>query len=136
MTQNQAREIIYQAFVDNWNPSAPEVPFCFANEDFDSSELPEWVRVSVRHSPGGQWTLGPKNSRVYRRRGAVIVEIRSIVDRGLLRLDELTTAARDIYEGENHSQVMFNDGDIFELDPEGQWARGNVSVFFTYDETK
>lgn len=136
MTQNQAREIIYQAFVDGWNPSAPKVPFTFPNEQFDSKGLPEWVKVQVRHGIGGQWTLGPQGGRVYRRRGAVVVEVYAAVDRGLLRLDELTTAARDIFEGKNHSQVMFNDGQILERAPEGQWARGDVSVLFTYDETK
>ncbi len=136
MTQNEAREIIYQAFVDNWDPTAPKVPFTFANEKFDSSRLPEWVKVLVRHGQGGQWTLGQTGDRVYRRRGAVIVEVYTAVDRGLLRLDELTVAARDIFEGKNHSQVMFTDGQVFERAPDGQWARGDVSVFFTYDETK
>lgn len=136
MTQSEARIIIHQAFVDNWSPTAPAVPYTFPNEDFDAKDLPEWVRVGVRHVTGGQWTLGPKGDRVYRRRGAVVVEVYSPVDRGLLRLDELMTAARDIYEGENLSQVMFNDGNATELDPDGTWARGIVSVFFTYDETK
>lgn len=136
MTRNQARERIYRAFVDNWNPSAPRVPFSFPNEDFNSSGLLEWVRVSMLHTEGGQWTLGRKENRVYRRRGAVFIEVYSPVDRGLLRLDELMQAARDIFEGENHEQVMFNDGQALELPVDGQWARGDVSVFFTYDETK
>lgn len=136
MTPNEAREIIHQAFVDNWDPDAPEVPYIFDNEKFDSDELPEWVKVYVRNSPGGQITLGGKTNRVYRRRGAVLVEIHSPVDQGLLRLDELAKAALDIYEGENHSQVMFNNGSVTELPVEGRWARNRVSVFFTYDETK
>lgn len=136
MTQNEARNNIHQAFVDNWNPSAPVVPYCFDNENFDTKSLPEYVHLMVRQGTGGQWTLGKEGGRVYRRRGAVVIEVYSPVDRGLLRLDELTTAARDIFEGENHSQVMFNDGNIFGLKPEGRWARGDVSVFFTYDETK
>lgn len=136
MTANEAREIIYQAFVDSWNPKAPKVPVTFTNERFDSNKVPEFVRVSVRHGPGGQWTLGVEGGRVYRRRGAVVVQVYSSVDRGLLRMDELTTAARDIFEGKTIHQVMFNDGNIFELPPEGEWARGDVSVFFTYDETK
>jgi len=136
MTQDEARAIIHQAFVDNWSPTAPAVPYTFDNRKFDSSNLLEWVSVSVRHGLGGQLTLGPEGGRVYRRRGAVVVEVYSPVDRGLLRLDELTTAARDIYEGKNLSQVMFNDGQILERKPDGKWARGDVSVFFTYDETK
>lgn len=136
MTQDEAREIIYQAFVDNWSPSAPKVPYTFANEKFDASSLREYVEVSVRHGVGGQWTLGRKGGRVYRRRGAVLIEVYSPVDQGLLRLDELTKAARDIYEGENLSQVTFDDGQVLEVPPEGKWARGRVSVFFTYDETK
>ncbi len=136
MTPSEARTIIHQAFVNNWDPSTPAVPYTFANEEFNSSGLPEWVRVLVRHGIGGQWTLGQIGDRVYRRRGAVLVEVYSSVDQGLLRMDELTKAALDIFEGANHSQVMFNDGNIFELPPDGSWARGEVSVFFTYDETK
>jgi len=136
MTTDQARTIIYQEFEDKWNPSAPTVPFCFPNEEFDASDLKEWVRVSVRHALGGQWTLGQSGGRVFRRRGAVYIEVYSPVDRGLLRLDELMSAARDIYEGKNISQVCFNDGQCFELPAEEQWARGDVSVAFWYDETK
>ncbi|MHA1859162.1 MAG: phage tail terminator-like protein [Candidatus Thorarchaeota archaeon] len=136
MTQNEARNIMYQAFIDGWDPSAPAVPYCFANEDFDAKDLLEYVRVSVRHGQGGQWTLGQEGGRVYRRRGVAYVEVYSPVDRGLLRLDELTQAARGIFEGKNLSQVCFNDGQILELPAEGKWARGDVSVAFTYDETK
>jgi hypothetical protein len=136
MTRNQAREIMYQAFIDGWNPTAPKVPYTFDNEAFDAKGLPEYVHLFVRHGTGGQWTLGQKGNRVYRRRGAVVVELYSPVDQGLLRMDELATAARDIFEGENHSQVMFNDGNFLEGKPEGAWARGMVSIFFTYDETK
>jgi len=136
VTQNQARRIIHQAFIDEWDPPAPAVPYSFDNERLETENLDAWVRLTIRNQVGGQWTLGPVGSRVYRRRGAVVVEVHSTVDRGLLRLDELTKAALDLYEGRNLEQVMFNDGTILELSPNGRWARGNVVVNFTYDETK
>lgn len=136
MTENEVHRIIHQAFIDGWNPTGPEVPFVFDNERFDAREPDEFVRVIVRPVPGGQTTLGPVGGRVYRRRGAVLIEVYSPVDRGLLRLDELTRAARDIYEGKTISLVMFNDGNTVSLPPNGRWARGNVLVSFTYDETK
>lgn len=136
MTENEARKIVYQSFVEGWNPVSPEVPFAFDNEAFDARNLSEWVRVSMRASLGGQETLGPKGSRVYRRRGAVLIEVYSPVDRGLLRLDELTRAARDIYEGNNLDQVIFTDAVVTGLPPSGQWARSTVLVSYYYDETK
>lgn len=134
VTSNEARKAIYQAFKDSWNPSDPSVPYAFENEALAESD--EWVRVLIRSIDGGQITLGPVGSRVYRRRGAVVVEVASAVDRGLLRLEELTTAARDIFEGKTIDGVAFNDGNILDRPPNGRWAMADVVVAFTYDETK
>lgn len=136
MTANQARKIIYQEFLDEWDPPSPAVPIVFDNELMDADETPEWVRLRVVHTPGGQHTLGAPGGRIYRRRGAVVIEIFSAVNQGLLRLDELGAAALSIFEGQTLSQVMFNDGMYRELPSDGQWAKGEVSVLFTYDETK
>lgn len=133
MNENEARAILYQEFRDNWNPS---IPYTFDNESFDADGVPEWVRLTVRHTPGGQHTLGAPGHRRFRRRGLVIVQVFVPVDRGLLRCDELAKAARDIFEGKTLSGVMLHDGNYREVGPDRQWFQGNVTVDFSFDETK
>jgi hypothetical protein len=135
VTENEARAIIYQAFVDDWG-SLTE--YAFDNEAFNPEGLEEWVRLTVRQSTGGQHTLGAPGGRRYRRRGLVFVQVFAPVDKGLQRFDELARAARDIFEGKTLSLVEFYDGNIREIgkDPNGPWFSGNVSVVFSFDETK
>jgi hypothetical protein len=136
MTENEARAILYDAFRDTWPSSFPTVPYTLDNEQFISDGVAEWVSMVVRHGVAGQETLGAIGDRVYQRRGLVIVQLFVAVDRGLLRLDELGRAARDIFEGKTLSQVRCYNGQYRELGKEGQWMRGNVSVAFSYDEHK
>lgn len=133
MTENEARAILYQEFLDNWNPL---IPHTFDNEGFNADGIPEWVRLTVRHTPGGQHTLGALGHRRFRRRGLVIVQVFVPVDRGLLRCDELAAAARDIFEGKTLSGVMLHDGNYREVGPDRQWFQGNITVDFSFDETK
>jgi hypothetical protein len=136
MTRNEARSIIHQEFKDNWSVT-PAVPYVFDNEDKDTDGLAEWIHVSVQHFPtGGQITLGALGNRIFRRRAVVRVQVYAAVDRGLLRLDELTTAVRDIFEAKTISQVMFHDSNIIENGREDNWEKGTVNIFFTYDETR
>jgi hypothetical protein len=136
-TSNESRAIVYSEFVTNW-PSAlsPTVPHTFDNEAFDSDGLSEWVRLIVRQTGGGQYTLGAAGTRVFRRRAAVLVELYVAVDSGLQRMDELARAAREIFEAKTISQVAFYDGDYRELSPLDGWMRGLVTVSFDYDEQK
>lgn len=137
MSPNDAREVIYTAFKAGWEAAYPTVPYTFPNEAFDSNGKSEWVRISVLHgNEGGQYTLGGIGNRVFRRRGTVIMEIYSAVDRGLLRQDELQKTARDLFEGKTVNGVAFIDGDTFEGGPYLNWWRGSVRVAFDYDEVK
>ena len=140
MTPNEAREIIYQYFVDNWAPPNPAVPYTFDSESYDATGKVEYVNPYVRQSGGGQQTLGPSGQREFRRRGFVLIRVFVLADRGLLRLDELGKTALDLYEGKTIDQVMFHDGQYRERPEEnksdGTWLRGMVTVPFTYDETK
>lgn len=140
MTANEARAYLYAAFGAGWvvpgGYSAPAVPYHFSNEAFDSDGLNEWLTVSVRNLSGGQYTLGQTGSRIFRRRGQVVAEIRVAVDRGLQRLDELATTFLAIFEARTINQVHLHDGVYRELGPDGGNYRGTVTVGFTYDEEK
>lgn len=140
MTINEAREIIYQHLVDNWSPPSPAVPYTFDGESFDSTGKTEYIHVSVRQTGSAQHSLGGSGNRIFRRRGLVLIQIFVQADRGLLRLDSLGETALDLYEGKTISQVAFHDGNYRERPEEnksdGTWRRGNVTVPFTFDETK
>lgn len=141
LTPNEARTIVYDYFIANWSPPAPAVDnYCFDDEAFDPEGIQEWLKISMRHTGGGQHTLGPIGSREFRRRAVLQFKIYTTVDRGLLRLDALAKTARDLFEGKTISQVMFHDSlyreDIGAEEPKGTWVEGLVQVDFTYDETK
>ena len=136
MTPNEARAILYQQFIDNWAPPDPVVPYVFENEHLDTDGLPEWVKVVVANLSREQHTLGSVGNRVFRGRGAVIAEVHVAADTGLLRLDQLCKAALDLFEAKTIQQVMLHNGTYRELPRAGRWMKGQVSVLFTYDETK
>lgn len=138
MTPNEARVIIYNEIETYW-PSLfdPEVPYVFDDEKFDTEGVDEYVRVTVQHTPfGGQHTLGPPGGRIFRREAVVQFQIYTAVDRGLLRLDELAKAARDLFEASTISQVMFHDSDSIENGQEDGYNRGTTTIDFSYDEKR
>jgi hypothetical protein len=135
MTPNEARKIIYQEWIDYWSV-IPSVPYAFDGESY-SAEQEEWTHVTVQQLPlGGQYTLGPTGSRIFRREAVIRIQIYAAVNRGLQRLDELAKAARDLFEGKTISLVMFHDSQYLENGVEENWNKGTVNIFFTYDETK
>jgi hypothetical protein len=88
--------------------------------------------LSLAHCP----SLGAVGNRRYERRGLVLIQLYAAVNRGLLRLDELANTALGLFEGKTIDQVFFYDARPQEAPKEGQWARLNVIVEFTYDEIK
>jgi hypothetical protein len=133
---NDARQTVYSTFKTGWEAAYPAVPYVFDNETKDTKGLDEWVRVIVRHTSGGQDSLGAVGNRRYERRGLVLIQLYAAVNRGLLRLDELANTALGLFEGKTIDQVFFYDARPQEAPKEGQWARLNVIVEFTYDEIK
>lgn len=137
MIPNEARRAIYDAFIAGW-PGAfsPTVPYALGNEKLDPPDPPEYVLCEVHHSPNDQHTLAPIGSRVFDRRGLVVVRIFSAVDRGLRRLDDLATAACDIFEGKRLSSVSFFVATFREDGQVDGKNLGSVAVPFTYDQIK
>jgi len=141
MTASEARVIVYNHFKDNWSPPNPAVTnYVFDNEAFDPEGISEWLKVSMKGTGGGQETLGESGNRVFRRRAVLQIQIYTTVDQGLLRLDALAEAARDLFEAKTISLVMFNNStyleDIEEKETKGLWVKGLVQIFFSYDQIK
>lgn len=131
-TLNEAREAIYQRFVDNYVATV----FTFENEDFDPPET-AWVRLSVRGNVGGgQETLGAPGGRKFRRRGIIVAQVYTPLNQGLQQGDQLGQSIRAIFEAEGFSDIDANDGLVRESPPRDDFFVHIVEVFFEYEETK
>lgn len=144
MTPDEARASAYAAFLDEWGSTT-----LVQLEGRDFSVPPpgtRWVRVSFRNYGGGQHTLGPPagsaeapaGGRIFRRVGAVLVQVFTPSSEGLGIGATLAHAARAIFEGRRVGGVDFYDGQIRES-PLGRGERSyqtNVEVRCSYDETK
>lgn len=131
----KAREAIYQRFV-NQKPAAIGNNFCFANEKYDPPADTLWARLTVVHDTGVQDSLGKPGDRKFLRRGRVFIQIYDTVDSGLLTLDTVAAAVRDIFEGTSFNSLYFTNADIRETGPDGEWFQVVVDAPFDYQQTK
>lgn len=136
-TQNEARERIYQTFVDEWS-ATPVARVTYDNEAFDPPANLSWVRLTVRHTGSAQESLGPVGRRKFERIGSVIVQCFTPLDTGAAGADTLAQAARTIFEGRTLSPeaIRFTDCVVREIGVDGAWFQANAEAFFTYTETK
>jgi len=137
VTANQAREILYARMLAAWAPPTSTPAVVFGNEGFDSTGVAEYARMIVRHTDGGQETLGGPGLRKFLRRGLVLVQLYVAADRGLQRMDALQQSLLDdVFEAQTLSQVYLHDGVYRELGPEDGYERGTVTVQFFYEDQK
>jgi len=132
-TLNQAREAIYQKWVDDWGVTTP---FTFASEKYTAPTDSPWARVTVIEEAGEQDSLGSDGCRKFLRRGRVLIQLYDIVDNGLRDLDILATTARDIFEGTRFSGIWFTNVDVRETGSDGEWYQFVVDAPFSYQDTK
>jgi len=133
---NDARETLYDIAINSWAPPTSTPPVALGNEDFDATGVGEWARFTVRHTGGGQESLGSAGNRKFLRRGLAMMQLFCAVDKGLQRLDALQKAVLDVFEARTVSGVHLHDGDYRELPPEDGYNRGTVTVQFFYEQQK
>lgn len=130
-TLNEAREAVYQRFVDNYTTT----PFTFENEDFDPPET-AWVRLFVRSLSGGQETLGGVGGRRFRRRALVGAQVFTPLNAGMREGDVIAQEILELFEAVGFSGLDANDGIVRESPPGDEWIVHIVEIFFEYEETK
>lgn len=132
---NDAREAILLAFTTAW---AERAPYVFDNEDFTAPKDAPWARVAVRHSGGGQETIGPPGARRFERRGTVFVQVFVPQNTGTIALGSLATVVRETFEGVTlaGTTVRFSGVIVRDGGPDGSWFGTTVEAPFTYDETR
>lgn len=135
VTLNEAREAIYQRFVDNL-PAGLGGRYSFENEKYDpAADLP-WARLTVAHEDGTQDSFGATGNRKFLRRGRVLVQVFGPVDAGIRTLDLLSDEVRDIFEGVTFSGLYFVGVDVRESGQDGEWFQLVVDAPFDYWEIK
>lgn len=134
LTLDQAREAVYERFQTLW---ANRTAFTLENEKFqEPGPDTDWCRVSLRHTGGGQETLGPITQRKYRRRASIFIQIFTAVAKGMQAGAGHAQAARAIFEGSSFAGIDANNGVIRESGPNGKNYQTLVEIFCDYDETK
>lgn len=136
-TVTQATEAIYQHFVDGTSLAAAN--YTFDDESFTPPSDELWVRLSVRHAPGGQETLGATGNRKFERRGRIIAQIFEPVGSGRRDRDVQADELLGIFEGVSvtGTTVRFHgSSEPRELSPDGRWSGLAVDVEFRYTEAK
>lgn len=134
-TLSEAKEAVYQRFVDNYTGVALD-KITFDNEDFNEPGTGAWVRLVVRSTARVQDTLGKPGNRRFRSSASVFVQVYTEVDTGVQQSDTLAKEAADIFEGVSFSGLDFQSAVVRETSPDGKWYQSVVEAEFDYDEIK
>lgn len=134
MLINEAREAIYQYFVEQWGETTQ---ITFDNEAFDTSNLTDsWVRLAVRNNTSIQETMGAEGGREYLRKGSTYIQVFTKVDDGMQKADILAEQLRDIFEGVSVSGIRFFDVLVKEGIEDSPWKQTLVEAQFEYNQRK
>lgn len=131
-TINAAKEAILARFNTAW---AGQTPAFFDNEggkDQDDS----WVRVVVRMVTSQQESLGPAGARKFLRRGIILVQVFTPPDQGTAESDGLVQDVLEALESANFSGVWTDAGEVRDIGVLNKWYQANISIGFTFEETK
>lgn len=132
-TLAQARQAILAEFITTWGATTD---VALDNEEFKPTAGASWVRVTIRHNPAFQETLGPEGDRKFERPGTVFVQVFTALDGGRSPGDTLAETARGIFEGKTLSGVRFNAVSVQEIGPLKGWYQHNVEAIFAYTDRK
>lgn len=96
-----------------------------------------WARVSMRHSFGGQETLGDARGKVlFSRKGFVVTQLFVPAGDGQREHDELAELLLGAFETRQGEAISFRNAALQEIGVDGIWFQSNISAMFRYDERK
>lgn len=134
-TANQAKEAVYQRFLDLFTGLADD-KIAFDNDEFEEPNSEPWARLVVRMDTRLQETLGRVTNRRFRTTGTVFVQVYTVVNTGVKQGDTLAKEAADIFEAVSFSGLDFREANVRETGPDGKWYQHLVTAQFDYDEIK
>jgi hypothetical protein len=141
-TLTQARDLIngaLKAAVDAHN-TANSTSYQVFYDDVDKAEKDAkgaHFRIFIKHSDGGQLTLGGTGSRRFSRVGILIVQVMTPFGDGFTLADTLATLARNAFEGvSTPNGVWFRRVAAKEIGKTGGYYQTNVTANFEYTERR
>ena len=136
MTFEEANNDILGMITEAWNQTGFKIFYeSVADEQLEVTE--PFIRVWVRHTGGGQRSLGGKDNRIFDRRGFVRIEVHARIANGLQESYQLAKVVTDAYEGKSSDNgVWFRRVRINEMGKDGMFNRVDVIIDFEYHETK
>lgn len=147
---NDAREAIYQHFVANWasyvaaeaarqSVTLAAPPYALGDETLDPPNG-LWVRLTVRHGPTSQETLGTCGNRNFDRSAIAFVQGFMTPGGDERTLDVCMEAARNLFEGRTIAPIeaRFNAVEVSELGviEGGRWQAALADAPFNYATRK
>lgn len=129
MSTLQIHDNIIQAFETYWG-NKTEV--AWPNLSLDSTQLSEWIRISVIFGDSDQKEMGGVTNK-HRQFGTVIVEIYVDQDSGARRSLELADFASNFFHTVKVTDVTFRSPDIDHIGIESSWYKKNVACDFYSD---
>jgi len=97
-----------------------------------------WLRMTIKHSTGGQSSLsGAQATKRWTRTGYIAVQIFTPAGDGMSRADDIISIVLGAFEGKTTSGgVWFREFHPQEVGTSGPWQQTNVIGQFTFDEIK
>lgn len=134
MTIPEAREAVYQEFIDVW---ANRTPVVLENEAGDGDGLSvSWAHVFLKGDGAEQASIGAAGNRIFDRFARVYIDIHSPINAGTDAGSSLATAARDIFEARRIGDLVFLEGRVDEIGVRGKWYITRAEIKLTFDERK
>lgn len=97
-----------------------------------AKEKTAWCRVTVVPSETDQASMGG-NSRLFRDRGVVIVQLFVKQNEGTGLLEELSSFVRELLQGRTVDGVVFRTTSVARIGLSGSWMQYNASTGYFYD---
>ena len=134
-TLNEAKEACYLRFTSNFTGVVAS-RIAADNEEIETPDTGEWVRISIKSLTRRQDTLGALGNRRFRSTAIVFVQVYTQSNTGVKQSDTLAVEAANIFEGVSFSGLDFYEVIIRETGVNGKWYQSVVEAKFDYDEIK
>ena len=118
-------------FKTEWGVAVP----LFLDDDADTPTTETWARLTIKHTDGGQVTMGAPGSNRFRRFGTITVQIFQKQGDFGIAARELAENALAIFAGVENDAITYYNGSVREVGNNGRgWYQINVITEFRYDE--
>lgn len=150
MTSDQARDAMFALLKDEWALRAaafnypdllvpPQIYWQGIQYPNQPDQGTTYARATVRHTVGGQRSLGQVGNRIFTHPGVIIIQCFGPVKsgNGLTIAEGLANIAKDAFEGRSSSSIWFQNCRINEVGSAVDgWYQVNAVADFSYDEVK